>query len=133
SAGERMVERYPYIRAAATASDYDKLQAHRNYIGAAAYHVSQMKAQMILKALEGYIKELGYAALRGVSNPQAAGLASGVGELGRNGLLINKTFGARIHMPDPIMTDLPLVADGPVDNGVEDFCKICRKCAINCS
>src|SRR5438445_7285374 len=40
-----------------------------------------------------------------ISNPQAAGLASGVGELGRNGLLIHRKFGARIHMPDPIMTD----------------------------
>ena len=85
---EQMVERYPYIIVATTAWDYDKLQAHRHHIGDAAYHVSQMKAKMILKALEGYIKELGYAALRGMSNPQAAGLASGVGELGRNGLLI---------------------------------------------
>src|SRR6266446_828947 len=127
-----MTQRYPFIIVATTAWDYDKLQAHRHYIGDAAYHVSQMKAQMILKALEGYIKELGYAAIRGVSNPQAAGLASGVGELGRNGLLIHRKFVARIHMPDPIMTDLPLVADEPVDNGVEDFCKICRKCAINC-
>ena len=35
-------------------------------------------------------------------------------------------------MPDPILTDLPLVADEPVDIGVEDFCKICRKCANTC-
>ena len=67
-----------------------------------------------------------------MANPQASGLASGVGELGRNGLIINEKFGARIHMPDPIMTDLPLVPDEPVDLAVEDFCKICRKCAINC-
>jgi reductive dehalogenase len=87
---------------------------------------------MILKALEGYIKELGYTALRGVAIPQAAGVASGVGELGRNGLIINKHFGARVHMPDPIMTDLPLVPDQPVDNGVDDFCKVCRKCANTC-
>ena len=129
---EELVQKFPYILVATTAWDFDKLQAHRHFIGDAAYHVSQIKAAMILKALEGYIKELGYTALRGVSNPQAAGLASGVGELGRNGLLINKTFGARIHMPDPIMTDLPLVPDQPVDIGVEDFCKICRKCAISC-
>jgi reductive dehalogenase len=127
-----LVEKFPYIIVATTAWDYDKLQAHRHHIGDAAYHVSQMKGVMILKALEGYIKELGYTALRGVVTPQAAGVASGVGELGRNGLVINKTFGARIHMPDPIMTDLPLVADEPVDIGVEDFCKVCRKCAINC-
>src|SRR5262249_62138803 len=110
--------------AATGAWAYAKPRPHRHYIGDAAYHVSQMKAQLILKALEGYIKELGYAALRGMSNPQAAGLASGVGELGRNGLLIHRKFGARIHMPDPIMTDLPLVADQPVRNRVEDFCQV---------
>jgi reductive dehalogenase len=129
---EDLVRKFPYILVATTAWDYDKLQAHRHFIGDAAYHVSQIKGNMILKALEGYIKELGYTALRGVATPQAAGVASGVGELGRNGLVINKRFGARIHMPDPIMTDLPLVPDQPVDIGVEDFCKICRKCANTC-
>jgi reductive dehalogenase len=129
---EELVRKFPYLIVTTTAWDYNKLQAHRHHIGDAAYHVSQMKGVMILKALEGYIKELGYTALRGVTNPQAAGLASGVGELGRNGLIINSKFGARIHMPDPILTDLPLVPDKPVDIGVEDFCKICRKCAINC-
>ena len=127
-----LVKKFPYVIVATTAWDYDKLQAHRHHIGDSAYHVSQMKGVVILKALEGYIKELGYTALRGVVTPQAAGVASGVGELGRNGLVINKTFGARIHMPDPILTDLPLAADQPVDIGVEDFCKICRKCANTC-
>jgi len=129
---EELVRRFPYLIVTTTAWDYNKLQAHRHHIGDAAYHVSQMRGVMILKALEGYVKELGYNVIRGVANPQASGLASGVGELGRNGLIINKHFGARIHMPDPIMTDLPLVPDEPVDIGVEDFCKICRKCAISC-
>jgi reductive dehalogenase len=129
---EELVRKFPYVIVTTTAWDYDKLQAHRHFIGDAAYHVSQMKGVLILKALEGYVKELGYTAVRGVVTPQAAGVASGIGELGRNGLVINKTFGARIHMPDPILTDLPLVPDEPVDIGVEDFCKICRKCAVNC-
>jgi len=129
---EELARQYPYVIVATTAWDYDKLQAHRHFIGDAAYHVSQMKAALILKALEGYVRELGYTALRGVVTPQAAALASGVGELGRNGLIINKDWGSRIHMPDPILTDLPLVPDEPVDVGVEDFCKICRKCAVNC-
>jgi reductive dehalogenase len=115
-----------------TAWDYDKIQAHRHHIGDAAYHVSQMKANLILRSLEGYVRELGYTALRGVANPQGAGLAAGVGELGRNGLVISEKFGPRVHMPDPIMTDLPLEPDGPIDIGVEDFCKVCRKCAITC-
>ncbi len=129
---EDLVRRFPYVIQAATAWDYNKLQAHRHHIGDSAYHVSQMKGVLILKAVEGYIKELGYTALRGVVTPQAAGVAGGIGELGRNGLVINKNFGARIHMPDPILTDLPLVPDEPVDIGVEDFCKICRKCANTC-
>ncbi len=129
---EELVQKFPYLIVTTTAWDHDKLQAHRHHIGDAAYHVSQMKGVMILKALEGYVKELGYNAVRGVANPQASGVASGMGELGRNGLIINKKYGARIHMPDPIMTDLPLVPDQPVDIGVEDFCKVCRKCAINC-
>jgi reductive dehalogenase len=127
-----LARKFPYIIVATTAWDYNKLQAHRHFIGDAAYHVSQIKANLIVKALEGYVKELGYTALRGVAIPQAAGVASGVGELGRNGMVINKTFGARIHMPDPILTDLPLLPDEPVDIGVDDFCKVCRKCANTC-
>jgi len=129
---EQLCQRFPYAIVVTTAWDYDKLQAHRHHIGDASYHVSQMKGNLILKAMEGYIRELGYTALRGVSNPQAAGLASGVGELGRNGLVISEKFGARVHMPDPIVTDMPLLPDEPIDIGVEDFCKICRKCAVTC-
>jgi reductive dehalogenase len=129
---EQLVSKFPYVIVVTTAWDYDKIQAHRHHIGDAAYHVSQMKANLILRSLEGYVRELGYTALRGVANPQGAGLAAGVGELGRNGLVISEKFGPRIHMPDPIMTDLPLEPDGPIDIGVEDFCKVCRKCAITC-
>ena len=66
-----------------------------------------------MKALEGYIKEMGYTAIRGAVNPQGAGLAAGLGELGRNGMMITERFGARVHMPDPILTDMPLFADEP--------------------
>ena len=129
---EELAQRFPYVIAATVAWDYEKLQAHRHHMGDASYHVSQMKAAMVLKSLEGYIREMGYTALRGAVNPQGAGLAAGLGELGRNGMLISEKYGARIHMPDPILTDLPLVPDQPIDIGVEDFCKICRKCAITC-
>jgi reductive dehalogenase len=129
---EQLCQRFPFLVFATTAWPYETLQAHRHHIGDSAYHVSQMKGNMILKSLEGYIKELGYTALRGVANPQATALSSGAGELGRNGLVISEKYGARVHMPDPIMTDLPLVADKPVDIGVSDFCGVCKKCAVTC-
>ena len=31
-----------------------------------------------------------------------------------------------------VLTDLPLVPDKPVDLGVEEFCRRCRKCADSC-
>jgi reductive dehalogenase len=129
---EELARRFPFVIVSTTAWDYRTLQAHRHVIGDASYHVSGMRAQVVNKGLEGYIRELGYTALRGAAVPQGAGLAAGLGELGRNGMMISDRFGARIHMPDPILTDLPLVADKPVDIGVEDFCKICRKCAVTC-
>src|SRR5438093_12883327 len=77
---DEMCRKYPYVIVATTAWDYDKIQAHRHHIGDAAYHTSQQKQGMMLKSLEGYIKELGYSAVRGVAHGQAAALAAGVGE-----------------------------------------------------
>jgi epoxyqueuosine reductase QueG len=129
---EELCRSYPFVIVTPVAWDYDLAQAHRHPIGDAAYDTTLMETVMVLTALEGYIRELGYTALRGKVNPQAAALAAGVGELGRNGLIITEKFGARIHLSDAIMTDLPLVADKRIDLGVEDFCKICRKCAETC-
>jgi len=129
---DEMCRKYPYVIVATTAWDYDKIQAHRHHIGDAAYHASQQKQGMMLKSLEGYIKELGYSAVRGVAHGQAAALAAGVGELGLNGMIITEKYGARVNMTGTLMTDLPLAPGHPIDLGVEDFCKVCRKCANTC-
>ena len=121
---DALAKRFPFVIQTTVAWDHDTLQAHRHHIGDMSYHHTSMKNAMVMKALEGYIKEMGYTAIRGAVNPQGAGLAAGLGELGRNGMMISERFGARIHMPDPILTDMPLIADGPIDLGVEDFCKI---------
>jgi reductive dehalogenase len=129
---DRLAKRFPYVIQTTVAWDHDTLQAHRHHIGDMSYHHTSMKNAVVMKALEGYIKDMGYTAIRGAVNPQGAGLAAGLGELGRNGMMISERYGARIHMPDPILTDMPLIADGPIDIGVTDFCNICRKCASNC-
>jgi reductive dehalogenase len=129
---DELAKRFPYVIQATVAWDHKTLQAHRHHVGDMSYHSSTMRNAMVLKAIEGYIKELGYTAIRGAVNPQGAGLAAGLGELGRNGMMITEKYGARVHMQDPILTDLPLAPDKPIDIGVEDFCKICRKCASNC-
>jgi len=129
---EQVAERYPFVIISTTAWDYKTLQAHRHILGDASYHSSGMRAALANKSLEGYIRELGYTAIRGATVPQTVALASGIANVGRNGMLISDRYGARIHAPDTILTDLPLVADAPVDLGVADFCKVCRKCAVVC-
>ena len=56
---------------------------------------------------------------------------AGLGELGRFGYLMTKEFGPRVRL-SAVTTDLPLIPDQPVDIGVDDFCTICKKCAVCC-
>jgi reductive dehalogenase len=86
--------------------------------------------------LAGFIANLGYSAtahhLRHydfVMVPLA--VDAGLGEYGRIGYLMTKQFGPRVRL-GAVSTDLPLVPDKPVDLGVQDFCRICKKCATCC-
>jgi len=88
-------------------------------------------------ALAGYIRSLGYPARAHIagSNYQImlppVAQDAGLGELGRLGYLISPKLGPRVRL-GAVTTDLPLVTDKPVSFGVQDFCKRCLKCAVNC-
>ncbi|HET9321071.1 MAG TPA: reductive dehalogenase domain-containing protein [Bryobacteraceae bacterium] len=129
---EVVAKQFPYAVVACVAWDYDMGRAHRHRIGDAAYHFSQQEAHILYQTLAGYIRELGYHVAMGAGIPMPLAVAAGIGEMGRNGMVITEKFGSRIHMPDVILTDMPLVADKPIDLGVPDFCSFCRKCAITC-
>jgi reductive dehalogenase len=127
-----MARKYPFAICLCTAWDYNMIQAHRHHIGDHAYHFSQAKLQLVYANLAAYIRELGYEAVQNRVQAMPAALAAGVGELGKHGMLITEKFGARVHLGDPILTNMPLIPDQPIDIGVEDFCQVCRKCATTC-
>ncbi len=129
---EETARRYPYAIALIYAWDYEMGRAHRHRIGDAAYHFGAEALRSTYANLAGYIRELGYGVATKVATPMPVALGAGLGEIGRHGMLITERFGARVHLGDPILTDLPLVPDAPIDIGVEDFCKVCRKCANTC-
>ena len=58
-------------------------------------------------------------------------MQAGLGEQGRNGLLISPQFGPRLRL-SKVLTDLPLIPDSPIDFGVTEFCEVCKKCADMC-
>jgi reductive dehalogenase len=84
--------------------------------------------------MANFIRMLGYNAAPTVDCaslivPQA--IDAGLGELGRNGLLVNPELGQNLRITT-LITDMPLEADKPIEFGVADFCKTCKKCADLC-
>ncbi len=89
------------------------------------------------RALSNWIHDQGWPA-RPHGGPSAgplnlipAALASGFGELGKHGSIINRSWGSSFRLAS-VLTDLPLVADGPDTFAADDFCQSCRLCAEAC-
>ncbi|MBI4287871.1 MAG: hypothetical protein HY671_05535 [Chloroflexi bacterium] len=86
--------------------------------------------------LASYIRALGYPAdahmMTSKVNAVAVAVDAGLGEVGRNGLLITKEYGPGVRI-NVVTTELPMALDMPVDLGVQDFCERCFKCADTCS
>jgi epoxyqueuosine reductase len=92
------------------------------------------KMAFVSSSLACFIQELGYNAMpsgndTALSIPLA--IDAGLGELGRNGLLITNEYGPRVRLCK-VFTDLPLVHDKPIDIGVQSFCETCEKCSQKC-
>ncbi|MHC5039147.1 MAG: reductive dehalogenase [Planctomycetota bacterium] len=84
--------------------------------------------------LSEFIRNLGYRAMAsgndmGISVPLA--IDAGLGEFGRNGMLIHPQYGQRVRICK-VFTDLPLAADSPISFGAKRFCMTCMKCAQHC-
>lgn len=58
-------------------------------------------------------------------------VAAGLGDLGRNNILIADRFGSRVRI-GAVTTDCPVDYDEPASLGADRFCQVCRKCAENC-
>jgi epoxyqueuosine reductase QueG len=54
-------------------------------------------------------------------------IEAGLGELGRNGLLITQKYGPRVRL-GTVTTNLPLTPDVPISFGAAAFCEKCEIC-----
>lgn len=84
--------------------------------------------------LANFLRNLGYNAIpmgndHALSTPMA--IDAGLGELGRNSMLITPKYGPRVRLAK-VLTDLPLNIDRPISFGVTEFCEVCGKCAEYC-
>ncbi len=113
--------------------DYDRFE-RSDIEASAATGLGYSRMAFVASLLAQFIRNLGHQALpcgndTALSIPLA--IDAGLGELGRNGLLITPQFGPRVRLCK-VLTDFPLKPDNPIDFGVQGFCEKCRRCLENC-
>lgn len=118
----------------AVGMDYDVTRTTPSALGGAGTGFGYSKDLVTALSIAQYIRNLGYRAVASMNDTALSipmAIQAGLGEYGRLGLLITKEFGPRVRI-GKVFTDLPLAADKPVRFGVEEFCRICRRCEKSC-
>ncbi len=134
--GQKMELTHKYAIIFAVEMDYRMLRAAPDLPVIIETGKQYIDAARIALVIANYIRRLGYPARAHIdANYQAmlppVAVDAGLGEIGRNNILITKPYGARVRL-GMVTTDLPLLTDRPILFGVQDFCQRCRKCADNC-
>jgi ferredoxin len=131
----------PWVIILALAPDYERLKElpsdETNGIGVTEIGEQYARGTRASFALANWIRAQGYRA-SAYPGPSASALllippaiASGLGELGKHGSLINRQFGAGLRLAG-VTTDMPLVPTSPDRFGADEFCASCQICTRSC-
>lgn len=132
---QEIPEGFQYAIVMGFEEEYDLIKYFPTYISEVATARGYSRMAIANNYLSAFIRMLGFKAIDCSTNDVALSvplaMQAGLGDLGRNGILISPQFGPRQRL-SKVITDLPLVADAPVDFGVTEFCMVCKKCADMC-
>ncbi|NOR15797.1 MAG: reductive dehalogenase [Candidatus Aminicenantes bacterium] len=114
--------------------DYEGIATSPSSLEGAATGLGYSHMASVGYSVATFLRELGYRSFAlgndvALSVPYA--IASGMGELGRHGLLITPEYGPRVRLAK-VFTELELTPDKPRTFGVWEFCKSCKRCAESC-
>jgi len=134
--GEKIDRKHKYGIVFSVAMDRDMIMRAPKLSESIAVGKGYVDAAVIGMVLSYYIRELGYDARNHMDGNYllVAPLVArdgGIGEFGRNGLMITPERGACIRL-GVVTTDMPLVPDERKDFGVKEFCTDCGRCAKTC-
>lgn len=105
-------------------------------LGSQTTTLAYTRSEIIQASTQEFLRGLGYQAL-GESSTNALGISpalgvlAGLGELSRLNRMITPEFGPMVRV-FKLLTDLPVATDKPIDAGIMEFCKRCKKCAEAC-
>lgn len=103
-------------------------------LAGAATGLGYSQDALVLLAVAQYIRNMGYQAVPSMNDSALAipyAIKAGLGEYGRNGLVITPEFGPSVRF-GKIFTDMPLENDHPIRIGVTEMCRTCRRCTDAC-
>lgn len=131
---EQFSDEFPHAIVLLHEMNYELMSTSPTYGEFAATGRGYSMMAYVTSSVAHLIRDLGYRAIpcgndTALSIPMA--IDAGLGEIGRNGLLISPKFGPRVRI-SKIFTDLPLVPDKPIQLGIRRMCEVCGKCAESC-
>lgn len=129
-----MPEKYKFAIVMAIRMDPSAISASPTFKACAETALGYSRMAFCVSCTAEFIRSLGYNAIpmgndTSLSIPLA--IDAGLGEMGRNGLLITKKYGSCLRLCK-IFTNMPLEPDKPKGHGITEFCKKCKKCAEAC-
>lgn len=116
------------------AMDFDLVATYPSALAGASTGLEYSHEAAIVIQLATYIRNLGYEATASMNDTALVipyAVKAGLGEYGRNQMVITPEFGPRVRF-SKIFTSLPLVAETPKPLGIRQYCDICTKCADAC-
>ena len=127
-------EEYKFAIVMTVKMDGFAIKTSPSYKACIATGLAYSQMAFLVSCIAEFIRNLGYKAIpmgndTALSIPLA--IDAGIGELGRNGLLITPEYGPCVRICK-IFTDLPMKTDKPITFGVTNFCKNCQECVKAC-
>ncbi len=135
--GEKIEPRHKYAIIIIVEMDYDMIKNAPTLPVILESSKQYVEAAKIAHIIAEYIRGFGYEARSHVDGNYeviAVPLAvdAGLGEIGRMGLFMHPDYGPRVRI-SIVTTNLNLITTKKKKNHhIEEFCKICKKCAYNC-
>jgi epoxyqueuosine reductase len=123
-----------WVVALAIPMDLDLLSQAPSAVADAASGLGYSHSAFAVASLAEFIRGLGYQAIPSVNDTAQSipfAVDAGLGELSRMNKLVTPEFGAAVRLCK-VFTDLPMACDRPVDFGVVEACKHCKRCAEAC-
>lgn len=134
SAPNNLPEGATHVIVLGHAMDFDLVATYPSALAGASTGLEYSHEAAIVIQLATYIRNLGYEATASMNDTALVipyAVKAGLGEYGRNQMVITPEFGPRVRF-SKIFTSLPLIADTPEPLGIRQYCDICTKCAEAC-